>query len=268
MTFLIQRVFSNINDKMQRTLPIKEPLKGIKRFLVVGSGKGGVGKSTIAVNLCNALAKKGKKIGILDADIYGPSIPTMYGLDIRQKPSLSGDLMIPFSKSGVKVMSIGFLSGGSAIVWRGLLVMKALQQLLRQVEWGELDYLIADLPPGTGDIHLNLIQTVPIDGAILVTTPQKVSVIDVEKAADMFRLTNIPIIGYVENMSYFTCPNCSSHHEIFKKNIESSFLYQNYKCLVQIPIVPKLSHYSDLGESTNLALFDSLADSVINEIKT
>jgi ATP-binding protein involved in chromosome partitioning len=260
MTLMMKAMLSFLADKMQRTIPEKTIIQGVSRVLVVGSGKGGVGKSTVASNFCIALAQKGKKVGLLDADIYGPSIPIMYGLDKSQQPKLNGEKLEPLVSYGVKTMSIEFLTGGNAIMWRGLLVMKALQQLLRQVEWGELDYLVIDLPPGTGDVQLSLIQTVPIDGVILVTTPQKVSTIDVEKTAQMFELARVPILGIVENMSFFVCPDCNTKHEIFKKDDNPFSLTKKYNCLLRIPMQAKISLNSDIGRPACVELFDELID--------
>ena len=267
MKLVTKKMLSFLAEKMSRTLPEKAIIAGVRRVLVVGSGKGGVGKSTVASNISIALAQKGKQIGLLDADIYGPSIPTMFGLDKSLQPSLNGEKITPFVKYGVKIMSIELLSQGGAIVWRGLLVMKALQQLLRQVAWGELDYLVIDLPPGTGDVHLSLIQTIPIDGALLVTTPQKVSKIDVEKTAQMFEIARVPVIGIVENMAFFTCPNCDTQHEIFRKDDYTFPLTKRLNCLLRIPILSEISRNSDTGKPAGVGLFDELANSIINKFE-
>jgi ATP-binding protein involved in chromosome partitioning len=181
---------------------------GIKRLIAVASGKGGVGKSTTSVNLACALHYLGAKVGLLDCDIYGPSIPLMMGT--RQKPTLSeGDnMMVPPVSHGVKLMSIGFLiEGDSPVIWRGPMITKTIQQFFTSVAWGELDYLLVDLPPGTGDAQLSLCQTVPLDGGVIVTTPQEASLGVVRKGIAMFEKVNVPILGIVENMSYFTTPN-------------------------------------------------------------
>ncbi|MDB6067242.1 MAG: chromosome partitioning protein [Pedosphaera sp.] len=181
---------------------------GIARIVAVASGKGGVGKSTTSVNLACALQQMGVKVGLLDCDIYGPSIPLMMGM--RQKPTLSEDetKMIPPVAHGVKLMSMGFLvEGDNPVIWRGPMIMKTIQQFVNSVAWGELDYLLVDLPPGTGDAQLSLCQTVPLDGGIIVTTPQEASLGVVRKGIAMFEKLNVPILGIVENMSYFTTPN-------------------------------------------------------------
>ncbi len=188
-------------------------LPGVKNVIAVGSGKGGVGKSTVAVNLALALKQEGAKVGLLDADIYGPSIPIMCGVKEGEKPKLQGETRIlPIVRFGIPLMSMGFLMGsGEAVVWRGPMLAKMLQQFLEQVEWGDLDYLIVDLPPGTGDVQLSLSQLIPMSGAVVVTTPQDVAFADVSRAIRMFQMTQVPILGVIENMSSFSCPHC--HHE-------------------------------------------------------
>ncbi|MDB6052857.1 MAG: chromosome partitioning protein [Verrucomicrobiales bacterium] len=180
---------------------------GIRRIVAVASGKGGVGKSTASVNLACALRHVGAKVGLLDCDIYGPSIPLMMG--INEKPTLSSDeRMIPPHKYGIRLMSMGFLlEGDTPVIWRGPMIMKTIQQFLLVVDWGELDYLLVDLPPGTGDAQLSLCQTVPLDGGVIVTTPQEASLGVVRKGIAMFEKVNVPILGIIENMSYFTTPN-------------------------------------------------------------
>jgi ATP-binding protein involved in chromosome partitioning len=197
--------------------PQQEAIKpaGVKRILTVGSGKGGVGKSTVSSNLAVALAKQGRKVGLLDADIYGPSQPRMMGASGRPA-SPDGKVIEPLHAHGVTLMSIGFmLEEGKAVVWRGPMLMGALQQMLGQVNWGELDVLIVDLPPGTGDVQLTLCTKAELSGAIVVSTPQDVALLDARKALDMFRTLKTPVLGLIENMSFFTCPDCGSQHEIF-----------------------------------------------------
>ena len=180
---------------------------GINRVVAVASGKGGVGKSTLSVNLACALRHLGNQVGLLDCDIYGPSIPLMMG--INQKPTISPEeKLVPPSNHGVKLMSMGFLlEGDQPVIWRGPMIQKTIQQFVTQVEWGELDYLLVDLPPGTGDAQLSLCQTVPLDGGVIVTTPQEASLGVVRKGIAMFEKVNVPILGIIENMSYFTAPN-------------------------------------------------------------
>lgn len=195
-------------------VPEKRMVPGVKNIIAVASGKGGVGKSTIAVNLAVALAQTGASVGLLDADIYGPSIPIMMG--VSEQPKTDGERLIPLESHGVKLMSIGFVvPADTALIWRGPMVMKAVQQLLYDVAWGNLDYLVIDLPPGTGDAQLTLAQLVPVTGAVIVTTPQDVALLDATKGVNMFCEGGIHILGIVENMSYFICPHCQERTELF-----------------------------------------------------
>lgn len=191
------------------------PVAGVARILAIGSGKGGVGKSTVSSNLAVALAREGRRVGLLDADIYGPSQPRMMGMN--QRPgSPDGKTIIPLKAHGVTMMSIGLMvDPDKAVVWRGPMLMGALQQMLGQVQWGELDVLIVDLPPGTGDVQLTLCQKTELAGAIVVSTPQDVALIDARKALDMFKSLNTPVLGLIENMSTFHCPNCGHESHIF-----------------------------------------------------
>lgn len=191
-------------------------LPDVEHVVAVASGKGGVGKSTVAANLAVSLAKLGHRVGIVDADIYGPSMPMMFG--ITDRPRIEGNRVIPFERYGVKVMSLGFIvETDTPVIWRGPMVMKALEQLLVDVEWGTLDYLVVDLPPGTGDAQLTITQKVPLSGAVIVTTPQDVALIDARKGLAMFRKVNVPVVGIVENMSTFVCPHCGGETDIFKR---------------------------------------------------
>lgn len=195
--------------------PGPTPIAGVKHVIAIGSGKGGVGKSTVAVNLAVALSKTGAKVGLCDCDIYGPSIALMFGS--RERPmATEDDRILPIETAGLKLMSMGFLlEDTSPAVLRGPMVTRTTQQFLRQVEWGDLDYLILDLPPGTGDIQLTVVQTVTLAGAIVVTTPQEVALIDVRKAVAMFGKVNVKILGIIENMSYFLCPSDGKRYDIF-----------------------------------------------------
>jgi len=190
-------------------------MAGVARIIAVASGKGGVGKSTTAVNLALALAESGLRTGLLDADVYGPSLPRM--LDIARKPaSLDGKTMEPLEKHGLKLMSIGFMIGeNDPVVWRGLMVMSALRQMLNDVNWGMLDVLVVDMPPGTGDAQLTLAQTVTLSGAVIVSTPQDIALLDARRGLNMFRKVNVPVLGIIENMSYFACPRCGERADIF-----------------------------------------------------
>jgi len=193
----------------------RQAVPGIRNIIAVGAGKGGVGKSTTAVNLAVALQRKGARVGLMDADVYGPNTPQMLGIEGGPEVS-EAKHMIPPEAFGIKVISMGMLvPADQPIIWRGPMLHGAVQQFMRDVEWGELDYLIVDLPPGTGDVSLSMAQSVPVAGAVVVTTPQGVSVSDVRKAVAMFRQLNIPVLGVVENMSYFVCGHCQERTEIF-----------------------------------------------------
>jgi ATP-binding protein involved in chromosome partitioning len=197
--------------------PQEGPTKpaGVKNIIAIGSGKGGVGKSTVSSNLAVALARQGRRVGLLDADIYGPSQPRMMGVN-RRPASPDGKTIIPLEAHGVTLMSIGFMmEEGKAVVWRGPMLMGALQQMLGQVQWGELDVLLVDLPPGTGDVQLTLCTKTELAGAIVVSTPQDVALLDARKALDMFGTLKTPVLGLIENMAHFVCPDCGSSHEIF-----------------------------------------------------
>jgi ATP-binding protein involved in chromosome partitioning len=200
-----------------QSAPSSVYLPEVKYKIAIASGKGGVGKSTISVNLAVALAKQGMKVGLLDSDIYGPSIPLMFGVSGR--PDFDGNKLIPIEKFGVKLMSLGFLlTDDSPVIWRGPLVMRALQQLMSDVEWGDLDIILFDMPPGTGDAQLTLSQSVTLDGAIIVSTPQDVALLDAVKGVQMFQKVNVPILGIIENMSYFICEHCQERTDIFSSD--------------------------------------------------
>jgi ATP-binding protein involved in chromosome partitioning len=195
--------------------PPKLPIEGVKNLVAVASGKGGVGKTTVAVNLALALSRLGAKVGLLDADVYGPNVPLMLGTT-EQPRATEARTIIPVEAYGIKVISIGLLAPGDApMIWRGPMLHSIIQQFLRSVEWGQLDYLVVDLPPGTGDVQLTLIQTVPLSGAVLVTTPSVVALADVRKAIEMFRQVSVEVLGVVENMSSFICPHCHRSVDVF-----------------------------------------------------
>ena len=202
------RVTQHVNKQKTEVLP------AVKNTIAVASGKGGVGKSTVAVNLAVSLARDGAKVGLVDADVYGPSIPLMMG--ITGRPQVRQQRLLPIENWGVKVMSIGFLVDPmQAVIWRGPMASGAVKQFMTDVEWGDLDYLIFDLPPGTGDIQLTLVQTIPLTGAVIVTTPQDISLADARKGFKMFEKVNVPILGIIENMSYFVCTHCGQRENIF-----------------------------------------------------
>jgi ATP-binding protein involved in chromosome partitioning len=213
-----------------------QPIPGVKNTIAVASGKGGVGKSTVAVNIAVALAKAGATVGLLDTDVYGPSIPLMMG--VHDKPMMRNNKIVPLEAYGVKLMSIGFiLDAEKALIWRGPLVAQLINQFLNDVEWGELDYLVMDLPPGTGDVQLTLVQKIPISGAVIVTTPQDVALADAKKGLKMFEEVKTPILGIVENMSGFICPNCHEVHDIFGSGGGKRIADENgVELLGQIPI--------------------------------
>jgi ATP-binding protein involved in chromosome partitioning len=246
----------------------------VRHVVAVASGKGGVGKSTVAANLAVALAQLGHRVGLLDADIYGPSVPTMFG--ITEKPIVIGNRILPFEKYGLKVMSLGFiLETDTPVIWRGPMVMRAIEQMLGDVEWGALDYMVLDLPPGTGDAQLTVTQRIPLAGAVIVTTPQDVALIDARKGLAMFRKVNVPVIGIVENMSTFVCPHCGEETHIFKEGggrktaelLETAFLGA-------IPLDPKIVLGGDAGVPIAVAepkgphaeAFRRLAGAVVEEV--
>jgi ATP-binding protein involved in chromosome partitioning len=212
----VANVDVNLSASVRSTQPPKPTnlLPGVKNTIAVASGKGGVGKSTIAVNLAVSLALDGAKVGLIDADIYGPSIPLMMG--INERPQLVNQKIVPLQAHGIQVMSIGFLVDPmQAVIWRGPMASGAIKQFMSDVTWNDLDYLVFDLPPGTGDIHLTLVQTIPLTGAVVVTTPQDISLADALKAHKMFEKVNVPILGIIENMSYHICGHCGHRDDIF-----------------------------------------------------
>nr|BFD58838.1 hypothetical protein CKG001_09450 [Bdellovibrio sp. CKG001]BFD62263.1 hypothetical protein BdHM001_09440 [Bdellovibrio sp. HM001]BFD67818.1 hypothetical protein HAGR004_28400 [Bdellovibrio sp. HAGR004] len=224
-------------------------IPGVKHIIAVSSGKGGVGKSTVATNLAMALGRK-NKVGLLDADIYGPSIPRMLGT-LAQKPHINPDTnqLEPIVRYGIKLMSIGFLvEEGAAVVWRGPMLFKAMDQFLRDVNWGELDYLVVDLPPGTGDIQLTLAQKVPVSGAVMVSTPQNVALVDVKKAVDMYARVNVPLLGLVENMAYMINPANGEKMQLFPKGeIDSYAESKGINKLGEIPFNPSVGMACEAG---------------------
>ena len=238
--------------------PAPLPLPGVGKIIAVGSGKGGVGKTTVAVNLAIALARMGNKVGLIDADIYGPNIPLMMGSS--QQPKVGPNNQIePNITHGVKTISIGYISpGDKPMVMRGPMLHQIIRQFLQQVEWGELDYLIVDLPPGTGDVVISLVQTVPLTGAVVVSTPSDVALQDARKALEMFAQVNVEVLGIVENMSHFTCPHCSQIIDIFSKGgAERTAQQFNVPFLGSIELVPAIREGGDRGLPVALAGPDS-----------
>lgn len=237
-----------MSEVSSRPIAEDDPVPGVKNVVLVMSGKGGVGKSTVAANLALAISRMGYRVGLLDADMYGPSVPTMFG--ITGKPMSDGSRIRPLERFGIKLMSIGFLLDDpkSAIVWRGPMLHGALVQFLKDVDWGDLDFLLLDLPPGTGDIALTLSQKVRASGAVMVTTPQEVALADVYKSVSMCQKVGIPITGVVENESYFVCDGCEKRHEIFgsgggQKIAEAA----DAPLLGQLPLDPSVRKWGDAG---------------------
>lgn len=253
------------------------PLPGVKRIIAVGSGKGGVGKSTVSANIAVALSRKGLKVGLLDCDLYGPSAALLFGTS--QQPYVNDkDEIIPVDAHGIKLLSMGLLlDDQSPVVVRGPVATRYTQQFLKQVEWGELDYLILDLPPGTGDIQLTIVQTVPLDGAVIVTTPQEVALIDARKAVSMFYKVEVPILGLIENMSYFECPSDGVIYHIFGEGggkAEADLM--KIPLLAELPIDIETRKRSDAGIPVALEdpasnsishAFSSVADKLIDILK-
>jgi ATP-binding protein involved in chromosome partitioning len=225
--------------------PAQTPLPGVQRIIAVASGKGGVGKSTVSVNLALALKALGNRVGLLDADIYGPSVPLMMGTEAT--PRAGQDKKIyPVEKYGISLISMGFfLDDKSPVIWRGPIVMGIIRQFLRDVLWGELDYLVVDLPPGTGDAALTLAQEVPLNGGVIVSTPQDVALLDVQRGIAMFRQVNVPILGIIENMSYYLCPHCGEREDIFGHGGAGK---TGLEVIGEVPIVEEVRTGGDIGK--------------------
>ena len=263
----VGEVTLNLTASVRKAPAGRQPIPGVKHIVAIGSGKGGVGKSTVAVNLAVALAEAGTTVGLLDSDIYGPSIPMMMG--VHRQPEVVGKRMIPPVSHGVKLMSLGFLlpDHSSPVVWRGPMVAQAVKQMLMEVEWGELDYLLADLPPGTGDASLTLAQAIPLSGAVVVMTPQEVAVQIATKTLNMFRTLKVPILGIIENMSYLLCPHCGKPVELFghgggrkaSERLEVPFLGE-------IPLDPELRHGGDVGRPILIERPDSPVASIFRQV--
>jgi ATP-binding protein involved in chromosome partitioning len=229
--------------------PDRAPIPGIKNLVAVASGKGGVGKTTVAVNLSIALQRMGAAVGLLDADVYGPNVPVMLGSS-EQPRAESERVILPVEAYGLKMISMGLLSpGDKPLIWRGPMLHSVIQQFLRSVKWGALDYLIVDLPPGTGDVQLTLIQSVAVSGAVIVTTPSIVALADVRKAIEMFRQVNVEILGVVENMSFFNCPHCNGRIDVFGHG-EGQHMAQTFGVpfLGEVEIDPQIRIGGDTGK--------------------
>jgi ATP-binding protein involved in chromosome partitioning len=263
-------------DLPSRDVAPDDPVPAVKAVVLVMSGKGGVGKSTVASNLAVALKRMGAKVGLLDADIYGPSVPTMFG--VHGQPATDGDKIRPHERHGVKLMSIGFLLDDpkAAVVWRGPMLHGALLQFLKDVDWGELDVLLLDLPPGTGDVALTLAQRVRSTGAVIVTTPQDVALQDVYKSVSMAKKVGIPILGVVENESYFVCDGCEKRHEPFGSGGGQRIAeFAGAPLLGQIPLEPSVREWGDAGTpvveaapgSPSGRAFIALAEALVSELR-
>jgi ATP-binding protein involved in chromosome partitioning len=247
----------------------KLPIPGVKNLIAIGSGKGGVGKTTVSVNLAIALARQGFSIGLMDADVYGPNVPLMMG--INQTPMAHGERIQPLENHRVKLMSMGFLNpGDKPLVWRGPMLHSVIQQFLRGVDWGELDYLLIDLPPGTGDVQLTLLQTAPVTGAIVVTTPSAVSLEDARKAVHMFEQVKVSILGIVENMSYLECPHCAERIDVFSHGGgRATAEAMNVHFLGELPLDPKVRIGGDSGAPIALreGVYDNLAKQLLSRVE-
>jgi ATP-binding protein involved in chromosome partitioning len=255
--------------------PKPQPIPGVAHVMAVASGKGGVGKSTVSVNLAVALVRLGLRVGLMDADIYGPSLPRMLGE--HRRPEVRGDRMIPVEAWGLRAMSMGLLvEEDSAMIWRGPMIMGAVQQFLGQVEWGELDVLVVDLPPGTGDIQLTLSQRVRVSGAVIVSTPQDIALIDARRAVRMFEKVAIPVFGLIENMSIFYCPHCGQPSDIFGQGgARAEAARLGHAFLGEIPLLLDVRSMSDAGtpivaaapESQGALAFIAIAESLAGRLK-
>ncbi|KAK9451698.1 P-loop containing nucleoside triphosphate hydrolase protein [Limtongia smithiae] len=264
--------------RIARGLPTKSKLPGVDKVIAVSSAKGGVGKSTVAVNLALGLAlRHQKRVGILDTDIFGPSVPKLLNLVGADPGATPAGRLIPVQNYGIKAMSLGFLlpDQDSPVVWRGLMVMKALQQLLHDVEWGGLDILVLDMPPGTGDVQLTITQQVVVDGAVVVSTPQDIALIDAVKGINMFRKVDVPVFGTVQNMSVFVCPNCHHEEHVFGTDgVERESERLGTEVLTSIPLHARICELSDKGtpvvvadpDSRNAEAYFELADKVMEKL--
>ena len=248
--------------------PPPKLLSGVKITIAVASGKGGVGKSTVAVYLAMALAQTGASVGLLDMDIYGPSLPLMMGICQRPTADPRTGLLTPLEKHGLRLMSMGFISDEKTpVIWRGPMVHKMVTVFMAQVEWGTLDYLVMDLPPGTGDAQLTITQTAPLTGAVIVTTPQDVSLIDARKGLLMFQQVNVPVLGIVENMSYFVCDECGKRHEIFRYGGGRRASEElGVPFLGEVPLDPRVTLGGDQGAPVVTSAPDSPASQALREV--
>lgn len=271
---VVLKAMTPVSESQESVSQSPDLIPQVQHVVAVASGKGGVGKSTVSANLAVSLSKLGYRVGLLDADIYGPSMPMMFG--INERPIVENERLMPFEKYGIKIMSLGFvLDVDTPVIWRGPMVVRAVEQMLGDVEWGALDYMVVDLPPGTGDAQLTLSQKVPLSGAVIVSTPQDIALIDARKGLAMFHKVHVPVLGIVENMSTFICPHCGEATDVFKRGgaertaeeLESSFLGR-------IPLDPAIVAGGDAGEpivvsepdSRHSAAFREVAEAVVTEV--
>ncbi|KAI9222665.1 P-loop containing nucleoside triphosphate hydrolase protein [Blastocladiella britannica] len=256
-------------DRMRQGLPTRRPIDGVKHVIAVSSGKGGVGKSTTAANLAIAIAQQGRSVGLLDTDLYGPSLPRLMNLRGVEPVMDEHNRLLPLTNYGVQCMSMGFLvREEDPVVWRGMMIMKALEQLLRQVNWGTIDYLVIDMPPGTGDTQLTLVQQIPIAGAVIVSTPQDLALLDVVKGANLFRKVQVPLLGIVENMSHFVCPNCHHESHVFGPSsaLDKKAADLGMAVLGRIPLTEQISALSDKGSPVIVAASKSIEAGAYRDI--
>ncbi|WP_375692346.1 Mrp/NBP35 family ATP-binding protein [Bartonella sp. AP4SXKL] len=276
VTLTAEKITKTAPSRRANLLPIKMPIEGVRHVIAVASGKGGVGKSTMAINIALALQDSGFKTGVMDADIYGPSLPRLTGL-VNQKPQLIGEKKIqPLEKFGLKLMSMGFLvEEEKPVVWRGPMVMAAVTQLLRDVVWGPLDVLVVDMPPGTGDAQLTLAQQVQLTGALVVSTPQDLALVDARKAIEMFMKVNVPILGLIENMSYFIAPDTGKRYDIFGYGgARAEAERREVPFLAEIPLDAALRFSSDEGipifvakpSEEHAKLYRKIVDQIKNQL--
>lgn len=258
-----------VGPKVSSTQQLRNGIPGVKHLIAVASGKGGVGKSTTAINLALGLQSLGLKVAVLDADVYGPSMPKLFGLTGKPEASdAEGKRMKPMSRYGIEVASIGFLvEEDTPMIWRGPMVMSALTQLLREVSWGETDVMVVDMPPGTGDAQLTLAQQTPLSGAVIVSTPQDLALIDARKGLNMFRKVNVPVIGIVENMSYFICTKCNERHEIFGHGgARDEAAKLGVPFLGEVPLDTEVRIRSDRGEPVVASMPNSVHAAIYRDI--
>ncbi|GBC69202.1 Iron-sulfur cluster carrier protein [archaeon HR01] len=264
----VRDVEMKVSSRVWSAKPSAEGFENIRNVVAVASGKGGVGKSTVAVNLALALLRSGARVGLVDADIYGPTIPKILKIASIPGKGSEGRILPARSVHGLSVVSMGlFMQDDSPVIWRGPLVASAVKQLITEIDWGELDYLVVDLPPGTGDASLTLAQTIPLSGVVIVTTPQEAAATIAAKALRMFRRLGIPILGIVENMSYFICPHCGGRSEIFGESVvENMAAVHETTVLARLPLIPEIGLHHDRGDPIVYSMPDSVPARLFMEL--